>query len=69
MRKTILTFGLISGAISSLMIVATASVGNRIGFDKGAVIGYTTIVLSFLLVFCDGTGFCTFGRTPASKCV
>jgi hypothetical protein len=42
---------LISGAISSLMMVATASVGDRIGFDKGAVIGYTTIVLSFLLVF------------------
>jgi hypothetical protein len=51
MRKTILTFGLISGAISSLMMVATASVGDRIGFDKGPVIGYTTIVLSFLLVF------------------
>jgi len=49
MRKTILTFGLISGAISSLMIVATTSVG--VGFDKGPVIGYTTIVLSFLLVF------------------
>jgi hypothetical protein len=49
MRKTILTFGLISGAISSLMIVTTASVG--VGFDKGPVIGYTTIVLSFLLVF------------------
>ena len=49
MRKIILTFGLISGAISSLMIVATASVG--VGFDKGPVIGYTTIVLSFLMVF------------------
>jgi FtsH-binding integral membrane protein len=49
MKKTILTFGLISGAISSLMIVITTSVG--VGFDKGPVIGYTTIVLSFLLVF------------------
>jgi len=51
MRKTILTFGLISGAISSLMIVVIVSFGDRIGFDKGAVISYTTIVLSFLLVF------------------
>jgi ABC-type microcin C transport system permease subunit YejB len=33
------------------MIVATTSLKDRIGFDKGAVIGYTTIVLSFLLVF------------------
>jgi ABC-type microcin C transport system permease subunit YejB len=51
MRRTILTFGLISGAISSLMMIATAAFGNRIGFDKGAFLGYTSIVLSFLLVF------------------
>src|ERR1700704_6142395 len=51
MKKTILTFGLISGAISSLMMVATIPFADRIGFDKSAVIGYTAIVLSFLLVF------------------
>ena len=51
MKKTIVTFGLISGAISSLMMVATVPFADRIGFDKGAVIGYTSIVLSFLLVF------------------
>jgi hypothetical protein len=51
MKKTILTFGMISGAISSLMMVATVPFADRIGFDKGAVIGYTAIVLSFLLVF------------------
>ena len=51
MKKTILTFGLISGAVSSLMMVATVPFADRIGFDQGAVIGYTTIVLSFLLVF------------------
>lgn len=51
MKKTILTFGLISGAISSVMMVATVPFADKIGFDKSAVIGYTTIVLSFLLVF------------------
>jgi hypothetical protein len=51
MKKTILTFGLISGAVSSLMMIATVPFADRIGFDKGAVIGYTSIVLSFLLVF------------------
>ena len=51
MKKTILTFGLISGAISSGMMVATVPFADKIGFDKGAVIGYTGIVLSFLLVF------------------
>jgi hypothetical protein len=51
MKKTILTFGLISGAISSMIMVATVPFQDRIGFDKGAYIGYTAIVLSFLLVF------------------
>jgi small-conductance mechanosensitive channel len=51
MKKTVLTFGLISGAVSSLMMVATVPFADRIGFDKGAVVGYTSIVLSFLLVF------------------
>jgi hypothetical protein len=51
MRKTILIFGLISGAISSLMMIVLVTFGERIGFDRGAVIGYTSIVLSFLMVF------------------
>jgi hypothetical protein len=51
MKKTILTFGLISGALSSLMMVATVPFAHRIGFNKALVVGYTTIVLSFLLVF------------------
>jgi len=50
-KKTVLTFGLISGALSSLMMVATVPFADRIGFDKGAIVGYTAIVLSFLLVF------------------
>jgi hypothetical protein len=51
MKKTILTFGLISGAISSLVMVVVVPFADRIGFDRGPVIGYTSIVLSFLLVF------------------
>src|ERR1700674_1451678 len=51
MKKTILTFGLISGALSSLMMVATVPFLDKIGFDKGEYFGYTAIVLSFLLVF------------------
>jgi hypothetical protein len=51
MRKTIITFGLISGAISSLMMVGIVVFGDKIGFDRGAVISYTSIVLSFLMVF------------------
>lgn len=51
MKKTILTFGLISGVISSLMMVATVPFMDRIGSDHGYVLGYTTIILSLLLVF------------------
>jgi len=51
MRKTVLTFGLISGAISTLLMIVTMPFADRIGFDKGEIIGYTSIVLSCLLVF------------------
>jgi hypothetical protein len=51
MKKTILTFGLISGVISSLLMVATVPFLDKIGYDKGEYVGYTGIVLSFLLVF------------------
>jgi hypothetical protein len=51
MKKTVLTFGLISGAISSLLMVATVPFADKIGFGHSYVIGYTTIVLSLLLVF------------------
>ncbi len=51
MKKTVLTFGLIAGAILSLMMVATMPFMEKIGFDRGMIIGYTTMVLAFLLVF------------------
>ncbi|HEX4488493.1 MAG TPA: DUF4199 domain-containing protein [Terriglobales bacterium] len=51
MKKTIVTFGLISGAVSSLMMVATVPFLHQIGFSKGLIVGYTSIVLSFLLVY------------------
>jgi hypothetical protein len=51
MKKTILKFGLISGLLCSLMMAATMPFEDQIGFDKGEYLGYTLIVLSFLLVF------------------
>ena len=51
MRKIVLTFGLIAGAILSGMMLISMSLVDRIGFDKGEVIGYTTMVLAFLMVF------------------
>jgi hypothetical protein len=51
MKKTILKFGLISGAISSLLMLATVPTMHKISFSQGLLIGYTAIVLSFLLVY------------------
>lgn len=51
MKKTVLTFGLIGGALLSLMMMATVPFIDQIGFDRGMVLGYTTMVLAFLLVF------------------
>ena len=51
MKKTIVTFGLISGAIASVLMIGTMLFADKIGFDRGYVLGYTTIVLSLLLVY------------------
>lgn len=73
MKKTILTFGLLSGAVSSVMMLLTMPFMDRIGFDHGYFVGYTSIVLSFLLVFFGirsyrdnvGGGKITFGKAFA----
>jgi hypothetical protein len=51
MRKIVLTFGLIAGAILSAMMLLALTFQDQIGFDKGEIIGYTTMVLAFLMVF------------------
>jgi hypothetical protein len=51
MKKTVWTFGLIAGAILSVWMVATMPFLDRIGFDKGLIVGYTGMVAAFLLVF------------------
>ena len=52
MKKTVLTFGLISGAILSAMMLMTLPFQDAIGHGNGGlVVGYTTMVLAFLLVY------------------
>jgi hypothetical protein len=51
MKKTVWTFGLISGAIISLLMGVSMAFHDAIGFDKGEIVGYATMVLSFLLIF------------------
>jgi hypothetical protein len=73
MKKTVLKFGLLSGAVAALMMFSTIPFVDKIGFDKGAIVGYTAIVLSFLFVYFGirsyrenvGGGKITFGRAFA----
>lgn len=51
MKKIVLIFGLISGAISAALMLAMVPFHDQIGFDRGMFVGYTSMVLSFLLVF------------------
>ena len=51
MKKTVWTFGLIAGGILAAMMLLTAPFEAQIGYDRAEVIGYTTMVAAFLLIF------------------
>ena len=51
MKKTVLTFGLLSGVLSASLMFVNMQFLDRIGFDRGVVVGYTVIVISFLFVY------------------
>lgn len=74
MKKIVITFGLISGALMAAFMFATLPFHDKIGFDKwGFVVGYTSMVLAFILVFFGirsyreniGGGAISFGRAFA----
>lgn len=73
MRKIVLTFGIISGAIMAGMFLLTLPFHDRIGNDAGMLIGYTTMVAASLLVYFGvrryrdtiAGGRVTFGRALA----
>lgn len=70
MKRAILTFGFISGAIQAGLMVVAMIFSDRIGIDRGYIVGYTSMVLSFLLIYFGirayrdqaGGGVITFGR-------
>jgi hypothetical protein len=74
MKKVVIVFGLISGAISSAMMFLTLPFikSGAINNKNGEIIGYTAIFLSFLLVFFgirsyreNAGGTISFGRATA----
>ena len=68
MKKTVLTYGLISGVIGAVLMLAHVPFMD--GGTKGLILGYTGIVLSTLLIFFGvrsyrdnvGHGKISFGR-------
>lgn len=70
MKKTVLTFGLSAGAFLSAVMLVTMPFHEAIGWDRSMLVGYTTMVLAFLLIFFGvrayrdkvGGGTVRFGR-------
>ncbi len=70
MKKIVLTFGVISGVVISVLMLGTLPFQHQIGEDRALIVGYTTMVASFLLVYFGirsyrnnvGGGRITFGR-------
>lgn len=72
MKRIVLTFGLISGGIlSAVMAISLPLLMNgTIGFENGEVVGYSSMLLSFLAIFFgirsyrekNGGGTITFGK-------
>jgi Protein of unknown function (DUF4199) len=51
MKKTVLIFGLISGVVISVLMGGSLLLSSRFGSGHSLVLGYTTMVASFLLVY------------------
>lgn len=70
MRKIVLTYGLIAGGMLGAMMLITIPFQEQIGFDNGMIVGYTTMVVAFLMIYVgvksyrdnETGGRITFGR-------
>src|SRR6202451_810818 len=73
MKKTVLTFGLISGLILSVLMDGSVLLNSKIGSGHSLLLGYANLVASFLLIYFgirsyrDNTlaGHISFGRAFA----
>ena len=51
MKKTVWTFGLTAGSIFVILMLTAAALENRISSDAGEILGYTTMLAAFLMVY------------------
>ncbi len=66
MKRTVLKFGLMSGAIVSLLMLVFTVIGyENIGFDQSMYLGFGSMILAFSLVF---VGIRSYrGQQPGQK--
>jgi ethanolamine transporter EutH len=70
MKNTVIRFGIFSSLIMAAGMLTAMHFSNEIGLDKGELLGYTTMAISFLMVFFGirsyrdkmNGGFITFGK-------
>ena len=51
MKKTVLTFGLISGLMISILMGGSLLLADKIGSGHSMALGYTIMLASFLLIY------------------
>jgi len=51
MRRIVLTFGLLGGAVLAVTMIATMPFEDKLAFGISLVLGYTTMVLSALFIY------------------
>ncbi len=74
MKKNVWKYGLLSGLVLAIMMAVTVPFEHHIKASYGMVVGYTTMVLSFLIVFVgvkhyrdtECSGSISFGRAFAA---
>src|SRR5271168_2089153 len=74
MKKNVWKYGLLSGLVLAIMMGVTVPFEHHIKASYGMAVGYTTMVLSFLIVFVgvkhyrdtECAGSITFGRALAA---
>ena len=51
MKKTAITYGLLAGIILVAMFYLTMPPGREIDFERGEIIGYTTMIIALSMIF------------------
>lgn len=51
MQRIVLTYGFIGGGILAALFLLAIPFQDQIGFERGAIVGYTSMVAAFLMVY------------------